>query len=335
MSNWDLYELMLRNGSLTDEVRDLAAKEAVSHFLCGVEDDPAYQPSARINNRVAPIVASRKSTVECSIKASPSTDISLGDVVECLGEHWLVMELYKDKIGLINGTMWICNHILHFQNHTPDIYTRYCVVDDGSYAKKSTDPDAYVMANTYRVYLGIDEQTQKLFVDKRLSFGTTYSSDGNKKLEVYKIVGMDLTSRNHGVGSHMMMMLAQRDVYNPETDSIVTQICDVVKNSPQSSTTPSIGGSCEITGKDTIRIGTARSYNVIFTDANGGAVTEITPEWQITAPDGVTYRIENNTCKISTPLDPALVGAIIEITASDLDGNYGECTKKVEVITVG
>ncbi len=300
MSSWDLYELMLRNNSLTNEVRDLAAAEALDGFLYGIQDDPAYQPDVKINKTYSPLVVSRTSTTECSIKAAPNTSINIGDIVECLGEHWLVTELYKDKIGLINGTMWICNHILHFQNHTPDTYTRYCVVDDGSYAKKSTDPDAFVMTNTYRVYIGLDDQTRKLFVDKRLAFGEIYDSDGKKKLEVYKIIGMDQTSHNHGRGSHLMMMTMQRDVFNPETDDIAAKVCDIVLGEPDKPVPPAQSGNTEIVGRDTIRIGASNVYTARFIDTSGEEITDITPIWNIKASGGIKY-------EINTPIFPPTV----------------------------
>ena len=38
---------------------------------------------------------------------------------------------------------------------------------------------------------------------------------------------------------------------------------------------------------------------------------------------------------MNVPLEPSLVGAVIELTVSDAEGLYGILTKKVQVIPVG
>lgn len=331
--NWPLYEKLLGNGMATNR-REVAIDESVNAFVNGMVDDPAYQENATVDGEKTPIVASRKSTITCAIKAPPSTDLHIGDMVECFNEHWIVVELYVDKVGVINGEMWLCNNILRFQNRSTAVISRHCVVDDGTYSKKSSDPDAFVMANTYKIYITIDEATEKLFVDKRLAFGQIYSADGEKILEVYKIIGMDVKSKNFGAGSHLMTLAVQRDVYDPQADSLDANICDVFVDNGDN-VNPQATGSCTITGRDNVRIGTSRKYTVAFTDASGATIEVDTPVWDISAPDGVTYSTSGYECTINIPLVEKYVGEMITITASDAEGRFGNYKKKVQVITVG
>lgn len=332
--DWALYEKLLGISEDNADARDVAIDGAVSVFVEGIVDDPAYQKDAIVDGESVPIVASRTSTTQCSIKAIPGTDIHIGDMVKCLDEDWIVVELYIDKVGIINGEMWLCNNEIKFQNHSPAINTRFCVVDDGTYSKKSSDPDAFVMANTYKIYISIDDATKQMYVDKRLGFGEIYAPDGAKILEVYKIIGMDIKSKNYGEGSHLMVLTVQRDVYNAETDSILDNICDIFK-AVGTTTNATPVGSCSIGGKDIARIGTTRKYTATYTDAEGLPVDGAKSVWSVSAPSGVTYVADNDSCTVSIPLDSQLVGTIITISVSDEGGRYGSFEKKVQVITVG
>ena len=331
--NWPLYETLLGNGKSTNR-REVAIDESVNAFVAGMVDDPAYQENATINGEETPIVASRKSTVACAIKAPPSTDVHIGDMVECFEEHWIVVELYVDKVGIINGEMWLCNNVLRFQNRSIAVISRHCVVDDGTYSKKSSDPDAYVMTNTYKIYITIDDSTKKLFVDKRLALGQIYSSEGEPILEVYKIIGMDLKSKNFGADSHLMVLTVQRDVYDPQADNLDENICDAFVSGDDNAN-PKETGSCVITGRDIIRLGTSRKYIATFTNADGTTVPIDDPIWEVDAPDGIAYNASNSECTVEIPLDEKYVGAIIAITVSDAEGVFGNYNKKVQVVTVG
>lgn len=332
MDNWVLYDTLLGNGDIKS-TGELAAEQAAEIFINGIVNDPAYQEDAVVNGETTPIVASRNSSIKCSIKAVPGTDIHIGDMVECLDEDWVVAELYIDKVGIISGEMWLCNDTIRFQNHSPSVNTRRCVVDSGAYSK-TTDSDAFIMENTYKMYLTIDEATRLLYVDKRLSLGRIYSSSGDLILEAYKIIGMDLKSKNFGEGSHLMVLTLQRDVYNPEADSYEDNLCDVYREN-ESIMTPATKGSCAISGRDSIRIGTTRKYTVVYNNVLGEQMNDIASEWNITAPAAVKYTISDNACIIDIPLDETIVGEEIMISVSDVSGAYGVCEKKVQVVTVG
>lgn len=332
--DWTLYERFLGVNGEPASSRESAIDEAVSIFMDGITDDPDYQSDAIVNGKVTPIVSSRTSTIECAIKAIPGTNLCIGDMVECYDERWIVVELYQDKIGVLNGKMWLCNNTIKFQNNSPVIYTRYCVVDDGTYSKRSSDPDAFVMTNTYKIYITIDDATERLYVDKRLSLGKIYSSSGEQILEVYKVIGIDMKSKNFGAGSHIMMLTMQRDVYNAEADNITANICDFYSdNAP--ATVHTNDGSCIIDGKNSVRIGTSRKYTASFIDINGDTICGVDAVWDISAPDSVKWSVDANTCILTIPLDSNLVGENIVIRVADQSEKYGVFEKKVQVITVG
>lgn len=331
--NWPLYERLLTNGRSTTG-RDVAIQEALNALLGGMVDDPAYQSDALINGTNVPILANRESTTEATIKAPPLANLRIGDIIECLGETWLVIDLFTDKIGVINGKMWICNNVINFQNRTSTIHSRHCVIDDGSYTTRSSNSEVYVPASTYKMYISIDEETRQLYVDKRLALGVIFNGSGDQILEVYKITGIDMKSKNFGVGSHLALITLQRDVFDAGADDISKEICNIIL-SEDDIPSSNVAGYCDISGKDTIRIGRSRSYPVEFYTANGQAVQGIEAQWNVEAPQGVVVDVSGNECIVNVPLEPNLVGAVIELTVSDAEGLYGILTKKVQVIPVG
>lgn len=178
--NWALWESLLSNGNEGMSERDVAISDGLNSFIQGMVNDPAYQESATVNGVETPMLVTPDSSIKCDLKAAPSTDLHIGDLVGVFGENWIVTELYVDKLGIINAVMWMCNDIIRFQNHAAPIYTKYCVVDDGSYSKIADSGIVRQMNNGYKIYLSYDDESKKLFVDKRLSLGHIYNDVGEE-----------------------------------------------------------------------------------------------------------------------------------------------------------
>jgi hypothetical protein len=131
-----------------------------------------------------------------------------------------------------------------------------------------------------------------------------------------------------------MVLTLQRDVYNAETDSIHDNLCDAYKGETEI-VAPATAGSCLISGKSSVRIGTTRKYTVKYTDSNGYEVIDVKPVWDVIAPAGVTVSTHENTCTIDVPLDSNLVGESVILRATDESGEFGFYEMKVQVITIG
>lgn len=134
-----------------------------------------------------------------------------------------------------------------------------------------------------------------------------------------------------------MVMSLQRDVYDPNTDDIVRNLCDVYVE-PQNSVVPALSGSCIIVGRDAIRIGTSRKYTAMFADAEGNEISDVTPIWHVSVPEGATGIAVSESfgmVTITVPLSEALIGVEITLSVTCEDGIYGSYEKKVQVITVG
>lgn len=331
---WLIWEALLREGlDPTRTERDTIIDDSISSLADGIVNDPAYQADATVNGVTTPLVVSPVSTISAKLKALPDTEIHIGDLVECYNQTWLVVELYYDKMGIINGTLWLCNKTINFQNFSPVIHTKYCVVDDGTYSKRSSDPDVYVMTNTYKIFISIDQQSDLLYVDKRLGLDVITSSDNQDILEVYKIIGIDRLSRNFGKGSHLMVLTVQRDVYDAAHDDIEHLICDVYKD--EEPIEPTTDKYIRVVGRSNLRVGSTGRYGTEFID--GETVTTGVPEWSVDIPEGskITYTVIENILNISVPLNENEIGTIVTITARDAQNIYTENEMKVKVIALG
>jgi hypothetical protein len=180
----------------------------------------------------------------------------------------------------------------------------------------------------------MNPETLQLYANKRLSLGAIFSDQGTKMLEVYKIIGIDLKSRNFGDGSHLMIVKAQRDVYDSESDNIDENICDYYKN-PEIISAPEETGHCRISGRDTIKIGTTRKYTAEFFNNDETISEAVEAKWHIVSPQAIETIVADNICTIRVPLVESLVGETIELNIEDSNGSFGNYTKKVQVVAIG
>lgn len=325
-TKWDIYDCILRSNKLSNKKNTI--KNAQASFLNIISDNPAFQENAKRNGNIQPMLVTRISTNECSVQVLPGESIFIGDLVECYNENWIVVELFSDEYGMIFGKMWLCNYLCNFQNITSEIFKYYAVIDDGSYSKSEKNiktTDSY-----YNLYITLDENTEKLFIDKRLAIGTMYDKNQKKILQVMKIVWIDKQELNFGKGSHLLKIRLSADVFNEEKDNIEYLICDYIEQNIQNTIDENNDSDDDIyiSGKDTLKIGTSRTYLIEGNSSHNNYTWIINNEKCKLTYNGLT-------CKIYIPLDAELIGEKLLLTAIDNSKQDYEITKEVEVINIG
>ena len=184
------------------------------------------------------------------------------------------------------------------------------------------------------MYMQLDSETRKIFIDKRFAVGTLFDKNGDEILDVYQITDIDPVSRSYG-GGHLLVLHARSDDYNPLTDNLEKGICDYVAPGGEKPTPPKGQARIVVDGRETIRAGTGeRKYTAHFYHAaTEDAASEKVVSWDVsTEPDvgaAVSWHADGNTLFVSA-LDAA-AGATVTIRAFDSDGVYltGEVTAKV------
>lgn len=356
-TNWETYDYFLkRSGKIEKEESIQTALDSFNELIA---ENPSYQTEATRNGEIQPLLAIRNSTKTCKVYPVPGEDLFIGDLVGCYDEMWLVVEMYTDEYGLSTGTMWLCNWVLNYQNGTPDILSSYCVVDDGSYA--SLTEKSLTTANAaYSLYIPLNEDTGKMFIDKRLSIGKMYNHRMEEILQVMRIIWIDKVNKSFGSGSHMLKFRLEANVYDAEHDNLENMICDYIlpienpsepDNEGANDTVNEPGDGTEnneevgveqdpsnpkfsyqIQGKDTIRVGTSRTYKALITDENGEEVEGIL-SWKVDN-DSCSLLSNGSSCVVTVKLDGDLVGTEITLSLSDEEKNI-VCDKVIEVVTIG
>lgn len=259
----------------------------------------------------------------------PDEGVEIGDYIEWNDLYWLVYEARDVWSWQKTALLWLCNLNLQFQTTTPEIYSRWCVLDSGVYSTTlGGDKQIQYGDKQMNIFMPLDEQTKYIYTDKRLAVGTKYDKDGKEILDVYNVTSTDRVSKNFGVNSHLIRLyLRDASDYNPETDDIERLICDVIRDGDA---LPTTNKYAVITGKDKVRIGRNISFAGKFYN-DDIEVDDVTPVWSIEPT--LPYVQTESGITISVPKLDSYIGTEYVVTLTDENGEYETDTQtfKVEV----
>lgn len=304
------------NSQREAEVAKLQAEYAVN-----MPNSLEYIPDAIINGHTQQVIAKKaKGSQRYSIQSYPGETFHAGDIVQCYGSTWIIIEVEANKDIYTTGTMLRCNHLFRFQNNTPEIVERWGVLDTGVYSTtvKETELDTQ-LNKQYKIYLPLDDQTRMLYVGKRIATGTMKNSKYEDVLTVWRTTEFDDSSENYGEDK-LLVLKCISDQYNPRVDNIAERICDYIA---PSSTPEPIVHNARIThsGEAITRIGgTGKTFRVEYDDAPEGVITT----WLLgfNAPRGVQIRDNGDgSCKVVADEDVP-DAALFELRAQGRLGDY-------------
>ena len=294
------------------------------------------RPEAKRNGLPQQFVCVPREEAYCyKVIAFPDEELYPGDLLEFAGRKWMVTDVPSSYVLQKTGIVWECNHLFRFQNSEGKIIERWGVLDDGNYSTDINSGLQVAYTNSqYKMYMQLDSETRKIFIDKRFAVGTLFDKNGDEILDVYQITDIDPVSRSYG-GGHLLVLHARSDDYNPLTDNLEKGICDYVAPGGEKPTPPKGQARIVVDGRETIRAGTGeRRYTAHFYHAaTEDTASEKVVSWDVSAePDvgaAVSWHADGNTLFVSA-LDVA-TGATVTIRAFDSDGVYltGEVTAKV------
>ncbi len=336
MNYYELYREwlgQLKKAQAAEEA-DMVAEIITDSLL----ESAGYQSDTLVNGEAMPLIVTRDGTNKCNVTVPTGSDLNIGDLVYVYDEYWLCMEAYTDEYSVRYAVIWICNHLLRFQKHSLDIVETPMILDDGSYSSAS-EKSIVVADSKYDCYVSLTDDTRELFIDKRFALDIILDSNGEDSLLVDKITFLDAKTKNLGKGSHLLAFNIESDLYNPTTDSIKQRICDYTEPSEEDDDDAgdaTSGGLITISGRDTLRIGTTRTYTATVTDESGETVEDVELSWSIDGDTtGITLTYDGSEATITVDADDELVGNSFTIICEDVDGTYTSGSKTVEVITNG
>lgn len=330
----DLYrEYMFANGTshrertITSHKKDLAINARKS---------PDFQPDAKRNGVQQGFLITRGGEDHSyNIICLPGEQLYAGDLIDVFGEKWIITEARADDTTHKTGKMHQCNHLFRFQNFSSDIIEEWGYIDQSGYSSTVTGTSQIQRSEEQvAIYMPYNENTKKIFVDKRLASHVAYEQTGREILSTYKITSASPVSQSFNQGDHLLLLKAVRDVYNEQTDNLELQICDYI---PLQDIDPPEEHllRCSIEGDGTIKLGRTKIYRGYFYSADDTAVDEsIVGKWtypQEASKKGVLFEESGNTLKIYVPFNEELIGFSFEITLGDTEGKYSLSYFTVEV----
>lgn len=299
----------------------------------GLKGSINYYPDAKRNGVTQPIILTASETRhKALIEAMPGDEIRIGDLIEVVdhhGEtmHWLMMQMVRTNPNQLQGMAWLCNIEFAFQTFDLEICHCWGVLDSGVYSTSlSRDDKLTVPDQQYKVYMPLNEDTEQIFVDKRLATERAYDQNGNRILMVYKITGRDTVARNY-VNGHLLDLYARSDLYDPARDNYELMICDYEEPNEKR-----VAKRMYISGNRILRANGLEAEYVITVKSGGTEPTRIT--WGIEADDKVKAGLEtrvNGGLYLKTPVGLEFVGSEFVITAHDDDGVYDDTEMSVKI----
>ncbi|MBQ0099488.1 MAG: hypothetical protein KBS91_02945, partial [Firmicutes bacterium] len=173
------YFRAIQGAAGIDSEQDVLIREAKDNLALGMQGSIGNAKIKRNGHYQNFVVSKTQVNYKYQISAFPDEELHIGDVIDYNDEKWIVTETRIGSPLQTVGIMWLCNIELAFQNGTKDIIKRPAVLDAGVYSttKNGNDEIQYV-DKQFKLYLPYDEDTKKLFVDKRIAVDKRYDQHG-------------------------------------------------------------------------------------------------------------------------------------------------------------
>lgn len=232
------------------------------------------------------------------IKSRPGEYFYSGQVVQWANAFWLIEEFDSNTDLLTYGKMHECNYLLKWQNAFGAVIERHCVESRISTIGIDDNKVVQIGKSQSKLLVPYDSETIKLRVGKRL-----YIDNNLENPTPYMITLANTTSyvkNGHGY----LELIVTESATIPDVDRPDLMLCNYISPAPPDPepTTKQYTASISCL-KPEIAVGKyGRTFTAVFKDADGNAVTTITPKWTVTSTftDKLTFTEGSNYIKIVT-----------------------------------
>nr|DAH36641.1 MAG TPA: head closure knob [Caudoviricetes sp.] len=328
---YEVYKTYLGGSGMTRYQR--IVENARNDLLSHAQDNPDYHGDTKRNGIDQPFILTRGGEqFTYNMICLPGDDLYAGDIIDAFNEKWIVMEARADATTHKTGVMHQCNHLFRFQNFTSDIVERWGYIDQSGYSSQVTGTNQMQKAEEqFAIYMSYDDETAKIFVDKRIASHVGCDKFGHKILVTFKVTSAAPNTFSYNKGDHLLGIKVIRDVYSETTDNLEEGICDYIAPGSNTSEPPASNLVCYINGASKLLLGRSRTYRAVFLNDVGQPVDDIEAVWDLPPLDGITYTVGSNTVKVSASHEDSLIGSEIILGLSDAQGQYEPTNLIVEV----
>ena len=329
---YEVYKSYVGARGITQYERSKA--NAIADLDAHFQDNPDFHPDTLRNGEPQPLILTRSGEDQCyNVICKPGDQLCAGDIIDAFDEKWIVIQARADSTTHKTGVMHQCNNLFRWQNFSPEIVECWAYVSQSGYSSQVTGTNQMQKAEEqFAIYMPDNDDTRKLFVDKRLASHVAYDKFGHKILGTFKITSNSPNTKSYNQGDHLLLIKAIRDVYNEMTDNIPEMICDYISAGDQYAPPKTDKLSCKIEGGEKLLLGRTRSYDAVFYNSDGVTRDEsVVAVWRLPTIDGISYKTDGNRLRISVSNQDSLIGCELAIGIYDADGLYEPAELRLEV----
>lgn len=316
MLDWRAYNKMLSAWGATERDRDINISR--EDFAAAAIQHPAYT-EALVNGKSIGMLI--HSTQDLSVKTFDSvydSGVTLGDIVNVGGIHWLVTEISVIDPVTVKGKIEQCNRQIVWQNtETLKIVSRWCIASKPYFSNITNTKYVDTSSREFKILVPYDDETKLVDVDKRFLMEVV-----GKEPKAYKCTSTDMiTDVFEDLNRGFITWNFEQDQYNESTDNAELMIANYIK---PPSTIDLVGTATELKlrGAGSIRAGSSCTYT-----ASGAK----TVEWTVSNCDGVTFEADGNKVRVFAA-ETAELGTRFTVAAVDPKDKRRIVSKTVKVV---
>ena len=312
-----------------DTRRDRAIYQTKRIVSDRVKNSPAYKSVLIDGVEQNVVITSSTEMFHKKINALPDEHIYSGSIVEWNKRHFIITNTDTEDEIYQRGEMYECNVFLKWQNEKGDIISCYGYSDDISKFAAGVVAAALQQGiqQTYTIQLPLNEETIKIRRDKRFLIDITHD-----KPAAYIVTNRNVANGNDSVTPAIyddedfdfkdkVLYITLSQTQLSEKDNTELMIADYFEPIPEP-----IGGTCEIIGTPTIKVGgTARKFSAKFYNSDGEEIVK-TPVWSlVNTPENegkITLMQTDGYAYVSVVNKLAMIGEQAELVLRDTDGEY-------------
>lgn len=281
------------------------------------------------------------------IKTTLDNEFELGDVFILIEEdgtisYWICTDKNNYHNAYFKGLLRECNQLFKFQNGTPKILEYWGFTENPYSTTLSNGNVVSVPTNKLNFTMPYNDDTMKIFIDKRFVTEIGYDKNGKEIPIVYKVTSRESNTTNFS-GGRFLKMMAEFDAHT-DKDSVEFMIADYIPDDgsvdPPTPPDPDLL-KCEISGSSSqIKVGgSVRQWAAKFYEVDG--VTEavgVVPIWEYELDDEYVDYIGSLKCTqngnfISIQCDDEnLIGATLKLSLVDSNGLYNKIYLNIDIV---
>ena len=334
MTTWDIYESRLLKPGKQQRDRILGRE------IDAIRRKYMASPSLKVivvenrNRKQSVLIHSTDIPSEKTFNTLPGETMSIGDIIEWNGMHWLVTQIDFDDEITRSGRIVQCNRKIRWQNkNTGAIVERWCLATK-PYSSNIAEGLAIATSNReFKIQVTYDDETMMIDLDRRFLLEKI-----NGTPKAYQVTSVDtITNRYEESDGGFLVWNMKQCEYNSVTDNADMMIADycglcVMPDDDEDTGETEDLLRCEIDGSDIVRCGRSRTYTPVFFDGDGVRDDAIMPAWSLSGDiDMLETSVDGRILTVTVVDDDRADGNVFTIDLCDTGGKYKPATKKVEV----